>query len=58
MSSEFKPVWGKDTIKFDWCEYSFDGGMITVRKSVTKDVAKFKTQAEAMAFIKQQEGAP
>lgn len=52
--SEVKPIWGKPKITFDWCGYAFDGDMITVRKSVTTDVAKFRTHAEAKAYIEQQ----
>ena len=52
--TEIKPIWSKPKITFDWIGYTFDGGMITVRKSITTDAAKFRTQAEAQAYIQQQ----
>jgi hypothetical protein len=54
MSEKFKPVWSKPTTTFDWCQYDGDGGMFTVRRTVTHDAAKFKTQTEAMGYVDQQ----
>lgn len=47
-------------VSWDWCQYMDDekDGLFTVRRSVKTDYAKFHSQLEAQAFIREREKDP